>query len=580
MRQFRLSMRWWLGLAFAAIAALTALSVAEVFNHRADIALRDRGQALAVGQSVGAAQSVSRAVRSGNLATAAPQIAQRHRLSVFVFSASGQLVSDPLSRGVAFRSIPGGTAALRTALSGERYVDSVGQGKAFVVGLRLTSRPGGAVVTYTPRPDLRQELGIVQSEVVRSAVIAVALAALVGLLVASLIAARLRRIARAAAAIEAGDFDRTLQVRFRDEVGSLATTVDQMRTRLRESFENLETERDHLHRVLDSLDQGVIAVNQDLAITYANEPARELFGRGALELPLLLTGSTPEFSLPTFASDLFEGELHRVVHARVTRRGRTYALAGIAAADGNRDAILVIRDVSERERRERAEREFVTNAAHELGTPVAAITASLEALQAGALESVDERDRFIGLIERQTARLVRLRRALLMLARAQTGQESLDLEPVQLQPLLRETARLSADIDPLMDLPSVVVECDPELVVLARPELLEQIIVSVTENALRHGKARRIELRATAVASGVVSLEIRDDGIGISRDVHDRLFDRFFQAGDQPGGFGLGLAIVRELVRALGGTVSLDSEPGEGTIVRISLTAPVETWVS
>ena len=293
MRRSGLSMRWWLGVAFAAIAALTAVSVAEVFKHRADVALRERGQALAVGQSVGAAQSVTRALHTGNLAAATPLIAQRHRLSVFVFSARGRLISDPVSRGVAFRSVPGGRVALGTALNGDRYVGSVGGGKAFVVGLRQTSPAGGAVVTYTPRPDLRQELGIVQSEVVRSSAIALALGALVGLLVASLIAARLGRIARAAAAIEAGDFDRPLHVRFRDEVGSLATTIDQMRLHLRQSFKRLEAERDHLHRLLDSLDQCVLAVGRDLTITYANEPARELFGQEELELPRLLVGASP-----------------------------------------------------------------------------------------------------------------------------------------------------------------------------------------------------------------------------------------------------------------------------------------------
>ena len=85
---------------------------------------------------------------------------------------------------------------MRTALNGGRFVYSYEGGKAFVVGLHLTARGGGAVVTYTPRPDLRQELGIVQSEVVKSALIAVGVGALVGLLVATLIAARLGRIAK------------------------------------------------------------------------------------------------------------------------------------------------------------------------------------------------------------------------------------------------------------------------------------------------------------------------------------------------------------------------------------------------
>ena len=106
-----LSMRWWLGLVFATIAALTALSVAEVFNHRADMALRDRGQALAVGQSVAAAQSITLAAPARRHRRPWRRVvAERHRLSVFVFSRSGTLVYAPRSRGI---RVPGGAIRRR-----------------------------------------------------------------------------------------------------------------------------------------------------------------------------------------------------------------------------------------------------------------------------------------------------------------------------------------------------------------------------------------------------------------------------------------------------------------------------------
>ncbi len=309
-------------------------------------------------------------------------IAQRHRLSVFVFSRDGRLLGSSTSRGVAFTTVPGSREALQTALDGGRYVESVAGRKAFVVGLRL-SRPGrGAVVTYSPLPDLRKELGIAQSEVVRSALIAVAVGAIVGLLIASLIAARLGRIARAAARIEQGAFDEPLSIRFRDEVGSLAQSVDQMRERLRASFASLAAERDRLHRLLDSLDQGVIAVDQALRVRYANGPALDFFGAVRSGGQLL----RPLAGLPASAVRV-EAQHGR----RWTRRARAGRRRGPDVGDRGRSRGLratgtrfsILGDVSERERRELAEREFVTNAAHELGTPVTAIAAALEALQSG-----------------------------------------------------------------------------------------------------------------------------------------------------------------------------------------------------
>jgi signal transduction histidine kinase len=459
---------------------------------------------------------------------------------------------------------------LRTALGGGRYVESVQDGNAFVVGLRL-SKPGrGAVVTYSPLPDLRKELGIAQSEVVRSALIAVAVGAIVGLLIASLIAVRLRRIAHAAARIEQGGFDEPLTIRFRDEVGSLAQSVDQMRERLRASFRSLAAERDRLQRLLDSLDQGVITVDQALRVSYANGPALDFFGASAAE------GSCfdpwPDFPLGPFVSSLGADGEGRVVLARAMDEGRTWAIAAVPAAFEDGDAILILGDVSERERRELAEREFVTNAAHELGTPVTAIAAALEALQSGAKDTPGQRDAFLSLIERQTTRLVRLRRALLMLARAQTGQESLDLEPVQVRPLLEEIAHTTV-MGP--QTPAIRVECDEDVVVLAREELLEQIVFGLTDNAIRHSGATTIILRARRIGREA-ELEVADDGIGVSPRSRGRLFDRFYQGPGRTSGFGLGLAVVRESVRALGGTVRVDSPVAGGTTMVIRLTAAVE----
>jgi signal transduction histidine kinase len=569
-----LSMRWWLGLVFATIAALTALSVAEVFNHRADVALRDRGQALAAGQSVAAAQSISLAVRRGDMTTVAPVIAERHRLSVWVFSPSGMLLSSQTSRGIAFQAVPSGEKALRTALKGGRFVYSYEGGKAFVVGLHLRALGGGAVVTYTPRPDLRQELGIVQSEVIKSALIAVGLGAVVGLLVATLIAARLGRIAKGAAVIAAGGFDSPLRVRFGDEVGSLGATIDRMRERLRDSFQSVEAERDRLHRLLDTLEEGVIAIDEDLVVAYANEPARELFAAVGLEEGSALGEPWPGFSLETFARGLFEPNSGGVLHARVVSADRIYALAGIAASSGSQDATLVVADVSDRERRERAERDFVTNAAHELGTPVAAITAALEALETGAKAIPEQRDRFLELIERQTSRLVRLRRALLILARAQTGQEAIGLQSIELLPVLERVVSAAREAGPASV--ALGVDCPAGLCALGREELLEQIVFSLVENALRHSGATFVELVAKSDETHFVELEIRDDGRGIPSETRDRVFDRFYQADDHGTGFGLGLAIVREAVRALGGTVRIDPGTGPGTTVRVQLIAGEE----
>jgi signal transduction histidine kinase len=562
-----MSMRWWLALSFAAIAALTALSVAAVFSRQAHHALRDQGQNLAVGQTSSAAHSLSVALAAGAGPAEIEGLVQRFRFAFWVFGPDGKPVTHEVSRGARFENVPEAPTTLRRTLEHGRVVLELNKGESYLVGLPLRDRRG-AVVAYIRRPELETQLGIVHDQIVRAALLAIAIGALIGLLVATLITARLRRIARAAAAIEAGAFDTPLRPRFRDELGALADTIDQMRVRLRASFGDLEAERDRLHQLLEGLQEGVIALDSDFRIVFANGAARSLFGEAVLTKGRPVPEPWLGFPLQTFAGGLFGASAP--LEARVEADGRTFALTGIPARPGTVDAILVVADVTERERRERAEREFVTNAAHELGTPLTAIRASLDVLQGGAKQDDEERDYFLALIDRQTHRLSRLRRGLLALARAQTRHEPLQLEGI----LLTDTLQRVADEVESGDV-AVTVQADPDAAAFAHPELLEQILVNLVENALRHAEATEIELVAGIRDSGLVWIEVRDNGKGITATDRDRIFDRFYRAGESENGdgFGLGLAIVREAVRAVGGTIRINPRPGGGTVAVIVLAA-------
>lgn len=569
--RIRMSMRWWLALAFAVIAALTAFSVAQVFNHRAASALHDHEEELAIGQAVSASRSVSRALRRRILSDALPVITERRRSSVFVFSADGEPLAGTVSRGVELATVPEARRALRVALRGERFVETVDDGRSFVVALRLPGRQG-AILTYAQRPELLRELGIVHDQILRAALIAVAVGALVGMLVAMLIAARLRRIARAAARIQAGGFDEPLGSRFDDEVGALAATIDQMRERLRMSFGRLGEERDRLRQLLEGLHEGVVGIDRRLDVSFANPAARRLTSQ-AFRVGAPLPELWPDFALRDFAAQLFDGAVGPV-QARIADEERTFELVGLAAR-GDGDAILVLADVSERELRERAERDFVANAAHELGTPLTAIATSLQVLRSGAKDDPEELDRFLELIERQSVRLTRLRHALLALARAQTRQEPLQLEPVGAASVLRAVADELRSGDRGVEL---TVDAPDELAVLGEPELVRQVVANLGENAIRHASASHVELAARAIDGQLAVIEVRDDGTGIPPRTRGRLFDRFYRDSDDQPGFGLGLAIVRDVVRALGGAIEVESPPGGGSIFRITL-AVAETAV-
>jgi signal transduction histidine kinase len=178
------------------------------------------------------------------------------------------------------------------------------------------------------------------------------------------------------------------------------------------------------------------------------------------------------------------------------------------------------------------------------------------------------RAKFLDHIARESDRLARLTRSLLVLARAQTEQEEPELEKVDLEPLLRRVAD-SLDVAPEVE---VKVRCRSDLVALVNRELVEEALASIAGNAAKYTTEGTIALRAARDGRRTVVVEVVDTGPGIPEAFRARLFDRFARGPvDGSPGFGLGLAIASQAVAAMGGTLEIESEAGEGTVARLTL---------
>jgi two-component system, OmpR family, phosphate regulon sensor histidine kinase PhoR len=560
-------MRWWLAAVFVAIATLTAVLIAAVSSRQADRELRANAENIALGAAISARSAVEQALINGNLAEQLPSIGARHNLALFVFSPKRRLLAQGRYRNVHWQDVPDGGAAVLTALGEGRYVATFAGGRSTLVALPLDRKGGATVlVAYAPRPPYGPSLAIFRHDVVQASVYAVLIAALTGLVAATLIARRLRRIASAAAAIEQGDFALELEPSLHDEIGDLAVTIDRMRRHLGTAFEQLSAERDRLERLLEQFHEGVLAIDRELRIQFANANARLLLAGVSLEKGSPLPETHGGLPLRRVAEGLFVPGAP-VAEARSRREdGATISLVGVPASASDL-VVLVFADITEQERRRQAEREFVANASHELRTPVTAIASAVEALKSGAEDSPESRRRFIDLIGRQANRLTRLSSSLLILARAQTRQEDVQLEPVELRGLLREIAAASEPTDGV----AVRVDCPQPVVAVGQRDIVEQVVSNLVGNALKHTVEGEVVLRARQVAEGA-AIEIADTGPGISPAVQTRMFDRFYSLDvNGRGGFGLGLAIARDSAEAIGGTLTIDSEPGHGTTARVVL---------
>jgi signal transduction histidine kinase len=563
---FSLSMRWWLAAAFAAVAALTAAVAVHTVSDRSERSFRRNAEALAVGNAVSAAEEIkAHGTSFASLRASARAAGRRRALTLYVIGRTGRTLASQARDGRSRSSIPHAGAAAAEALRGGRFIDSNAHTGEVVVAVPIRGTAGRALLAYTRRPELRTQLGVVRNAVFRSAVWATTLGAGAGLVIATLITLRLRRIARAATRIADGDFERPVGRDFPDEVGSLGSSIDSMRSRLGELFEAVEQDRARLRRLLERLHEGVLVVERGLKFQYVNRRARELLDVEALVCDW--GDAPPEVGeIRAFGASAFTAA--GVEQRRVeTHDGRVLLLSAIPPTKSHDAVILVVADETERDRAERAQRDFATNAAHQLRTPVAAIVSSIEMLQTGAKDDRNMRDSFLDAIEEQADRLTRLTRALLTLARVDAEQEGLRPGRVAIESLLeRVTRTFPRRHDGTLDVRADAVDA------WADPDVLEQALLAILDNADKYAPDGPVEVRAARVGERV-AIAISDSGPGMSASQTAYVFERFYRGKDDRDGFGLGLAIARQAIVALDGTIHVASTPGRGTTVRVELPA-------
>jgi PAS domain S-box-containing protein len=377
--------------------------------------------------------------------------------------------------------------------------------------------------------------------------------------------------------------DITEAVRSESHLWELNAELEQ---RIAERTAELELQNAYLGAIMRHIPAGLVIADAATGeITMVNEHAHEISGSTPRTLPLSsatwrAARGTREDGTP-YAPDewplarALTGEL--VGHERIvvedppgTKKVLEMSAAPIVDPGGDVIAAVgVFEDVTAASARARAAAEFVANAAHELRTPLAAIVSGVDVLEAGAKDLPAERDRFLAHIAREAARLTRLSAALLQLARLQSGVEAPRAEIVPLAPIL---ASVAAGLRPA-DGVKLDVRCPNEAAAIASRGLLEQALTSIATNAARYTESGRITL-SVAQPNGRVRIRVRDTGHGMTPEALARAGERFYR-GDPggPAGFGLGLAIARESIEAMGGSLALESTPGEGTTADIVLPA-------
>jgi two-component system phosphate regulon sensor histidine kinase PhoR len=506
-----------------------------------------------------------------------------------VIAADGTVLGDSGLELGEVRRLPnqGDWPEVRAALAGDVGSQLRGaqhrHGEMLYVAIPLADavRIRGVLRIALPLTAISQAETSIQQTVALGTLLAIAVALAVGLFLSRQVTRPVTEMQSIAHGMAEGNFRQRAPIAGSGEIAKLARALNLMADRLSDKIHDLEGERTKVGAILDSMVEGVIAIDQRGRTVLMNHAARRIFDLSEELLvgrPLLETVRHKAILDLVADSKRLDAEgprrLEIDIGPPVDRTLDVHASA-IALAPSGQGILLVLHDVTELRRLERVRTEFVANVSHELRTPLTSIRGYLETLLDGALEEPANARRFLEIAHTHAERLSRLVDDLLQLSDIETGKLVLKRTPLSLHEVAAEVVTFFEKQATQKSL-SILNNVPLDLQLEADWDRLTQIFVNLVDNAVKFTPEQgRITLGAAPRGPGFVHVWVADTGIGIPSVDLPRITERFYRVDKarsrELGGTGLGLAIVKHLVQAHGGELWLESELGKGTAVNFSL---------
>ena len=393
----------------------------------------------------------------------------------------------------------------------------------------------------------------------------------------------LEEMTHVAKGIISGDLSLRSSVRRQDEIGILAHTLNRLTANLEKQIHTLTEERLKFKLILEQLEDPVILLNRQGQIVEVNSAAYKLFSGKSLigEHHLDVIGDSLleealRVSWANRSSQTTLLHLNKATNRRVFQSFIT-PLSSEFGGYGQDQILLVLHDITTLQTLYEQQTEFVANASHELATPLSAIQGFSETLLDDTVTDRATQKKFLGIIHNESERMTRLLRDLLQLARLESTEylKNFPLQNFNFSLLLQESIleiRASAEsklLDLTLDLP-------PNLpAIYGNPDWLKQVLINLLSNAIKYTPEKGSVHVKSWIEENTVHLTISDTGIGIPADDLPKLFQRFFRVNRdrsrQAGGTGIGLAIVKHVVRLHQGQIYVTSELGKGSTFHIEL---------
>lgn len=480
---------------------------------------------------------------------------------------------------------------MREALRGEtgqsrRYSVTLGKDMMYVaVGNIVDGRIEAVIRTSKPLGMLEEKFGQVVGRMILGLVALLLVSGSVSYVSSRRITMPVQKLRHWAENLARGQFEHRLSLPEPTEIAGLTQALNSMADQLEERIQVITRQRNEQRAILESMVEGVLAVDADEHIINLNASAARMLGideeqaRGKWVQEAIRNSdierfirTTLERKLPAEAEvmllDIHGSERHLQAHGTVLSDDHGESLG----------ALIVLNDVTRLKRLERIRRDFVANVSHELRTPLTSIKGAIETIQTAALNDRAQAERFLDIALNHVNRLNAIVDDLLTLSRIEkeAEEQEIPLESSRIRDVLtaaggiieQKAARKNITVD---------IACDEALSADINRMLIEQAVINLLDNAVKYSEpGTTVDVSARA-DNGSVAITVRDHGPGISKEHQERLFERFYRVDKarsrKLGGTGLGLAIVKHIAVAHKGSITVESKVGRESTFTLSIPA-------
>lgn len=415
--------------------------------------------------------------------------------------------------------------------------------------------------------------------IIQALLLGITISLIFAVLLSITIISPIKSLTRKSQKIASGDFEYTIDVKSPDEIGRLTENFNMMATELKSTLGEIQSEKEKVETIVRNMTDGVVAFDTNGDIIHINPAAKNLLD--------LSNGDLPAFDTLFYKCNVNIGQIMYFKHfdaiervININQKEISVCFAPFMSGGKSGGVIVVLRDITEREKLDKSRKEFVANVSHELRTPLTTVKSYTETLQDLISDGTVEKDTFssfLSVINSETDRMTRLVKDLLLLSSLDHSMTEMIMTDIDVDYLLSNVVnRLKITADENNQL--LTYKAISELPVIeGNSDRLEQVITNIVSNAIKYTPDKGSIAVSAMHMYDSVTIKVKDNGIGIPASDLEHIFERFYRVDKarsrEMGGTGLGLAIAKEIVEAHKGTISIISHINEGTEVIIRLPA-------